>query len=154
MLHKLIISIISSRKAGLLRLRRASSPIRLRCIGGECGLCCSVMGATSVTFEESKDLPQGAVISQNGQLQLKCAGKECTLLKDGFCSVYEYRPRGCREYPWYNINGELYYDSGCPGIRQDRDEHPDPKNLRPTIEYLDPLPGLLKRTLLLLFRWW
>lgn len=44
MFHLLQI-IFHARKKGLLRIRKADRPVRLECIGGDCGLCCEVLGA-------------------------------------------------------------------------------------------------------------
>ena len=132
--------IISGRRAGLLRLRPVKGPIRLECIGCECGLCCSHLGGTFVTAEEAPPLQElNAVEEVDGKLRLH--GSCCVLLKGKACSGYEFRPRGCKEYPWYNNGGELYCDKGCPGIRYDSDERPEAETLRPAdVYFLAPRP--------------
>ena len=72
-------------------------------------------------------------------------GTACCLLKDGLCSIYAHRPRGCIEYPWYNIGGRLYYDQGCPGIRHDRDERPNAADIGPFENFFAGTPRAIVR---------
>ena len=69
----------------------------------------------------------------------------CTLLKNGLCSIYPHRPKGCREYPWYNIDGKLYYDSGCPGLKFDIDEHLDISKIQPFDNFFPNTPRSIVR---------
>jgi Fe-S-cluster containining protein len=77
----------------------------------------------------------------------------CTLLKDNLCTYYNDRPRGCREYPWYNVGGKLYYDKGCPGIRSDLDERPAVDSIA-RIESYFLYSAWLQRLLIFAFRAW
>lgn len=134
--------IFNARRKGLLRLRKADVPIRLDCIGGECGLCCEVLGSgVVVTEEEAAKLSENSVVRSGKDIKLRSTGYACALLKDKACSCYIQRPQGCREYPWYQIDGQLYYDAGCPGMKLDRDERPAVYTIQPFDNYL---PGTSK----------
>ena len=74
---------------------------------------------------------------------MKSNKSTCCLLKDGLCSIYPDRPKGCREYPWYNIEGRLYYDAGCPGIMHNKDECPDVNDIQPFENFFPDMPKLL-----------
>lgn len=149
-----ISAIWRSRCAGLLRLRRADIPIFLECLGGECGLCCSVMGGDVVIQEnELQQLPSGSLRARGDVIVLKSTSGRCTLLKNNRCSYYEGRPRGCREYPWYKINGEVYYDRGCPGMSTGHDGRPAVGDLSPIEVYLSVAP-IVQRTLVWIFTHW
>ena len=146
------IRLIRARIAGLIRIRRVKGPIRLEC--NDCGLCCRSLEGTFVEENEAPPLRQsGGIDGTPGALRLLCHGTSCVLLASGRCSQYIHRPRGCREYPWYNIAGNLYYDKGCPGIRHDYDEHPEPESLRP-IDHYFPLPASIRRLVYFLIHRW
>jgi Fe-S-cluster containining protein len=53
------------------------------------------------------------------------------------------RPQACKEYPWYNIGGKLYYDSGCPGIKHDQDQRPDVDEIQPLENFFPNTPRLI-----------
>ena len=145
----------SSRRAGLLRLRPVNGPTRLVCLGVNCGLCCQVLGGANVEEQEAAPLRSLKVIQPEGAaLQLKCNGLQCVLFSGGHCSAYQVRPRACREYPWYNVGGRLFYDAGCPGIRTDADERPDVNALRRVEEYLEMFPRVLRGGLVRLLTAW
>ena len=153
-LRQLLSSIFRARKAGLLRIRPAPDIVRLECIGGVCGLCCATMGGgITVSKHEATALPKDAVTQQGENLFLKSHCGSCVLLESRMCSAYSARPKGCREYPWYNIEGRLHYDSGCPGIHFDRDERPCVVSLTP-IEAYFPISRFLQRLLIGLIRHW
>jgi len=78
---------------------------------------------------------------------IKSNGSTCSLLEKGLCSRYPDRPKGCREYPWYNIDGKLYYDVGCPGMKTDEDDRPDVKDIQPFENFFPGLPRLLVRVI-------
>lgn len=150
----LLRAIFRGRRVGLLRLKRASAPIALDCIGGACGLCCSAFGGgVVVTPSEAALLPLSALKSAGGGIVLTSrTDGSCSLLSDKQCTDYSHRPRGCQEYPWYRLGNELYYDVGCPGITARRDERPDPAALADAEEYFPVsapirwvIVGLLKR---------
>jgi Fe-S-cluster containining protein len=145
----------TSRRAGLLRLREAQGPTRLVCLGVNCGLCCRVLGGANVEPGEAAPFRSLKVLQSEGaSLQLKCAGLKCALFREGRCSAYEIRPRACREYPWYNVGGKLYYDVGCPGIRTDADDRPDVNTLRRVEEYLEMFPGIIRASVVRLLTVW
>jgi Fe-S-cluster containining protein len=148
-------AIVKGRRAGLLRLRKAVGPIALDCRGGECGRCCQVLGGGVVISKaESVTLPLSAVTKSARGLILKSAPDgSCGLLQHKACSQYKNRPRGCREYPWYRIEGVLYYDAGCPGLTGARDERPDPATLAEARNYF-LMSRPLQRAILLLLRIW
>lgn len=143
---RLIRIIFYARKKGLLHLRKADAPIRLDCIGGECGLCCDVLGGgVVVTEEDALKIGEPSLVRSGKSIKLKSNGFACALLKDKACSCYSARPQGCREYPWYRIDGQLYYDSGCPGMKHDRDERPAVYSIKPFDNYLPGIPKFLQR---------
>ncbi|MCX6991306.1 MAG: YkgJ family cysteine cluster protein [Chlamydiae bacterium] len=54
---------------------------------------------------------------------------DCTFLKDNVCTLYNYRPRQCRTYPWWPENiasKKAWEDEGtrCEGIN-----HPDAETI-------------------------
>ncbi|MBL7994979.1 YkgJ family cysteine cluster protein [bacterium] len=145
-LFHLVRIILHARKKGLLHLRKANAPIRLECIGGECGLCCEVLGGgVVVTEEESVKLGEPSIVRSGRDIKLKSDGFACALLKDKACSCYAVRPQGCHEYPWYQIDGQLFYDAGCPGMKTDKDERPAAHTIKPFNSYLPGLPNFLRR---------
>jgi Fe-S-cluster containining protein len=148
-------TILSSRRAGLMRLRKVQGPTALVCLREECGRCCNVLGGAEVDPSEAEPLKKLDALREVATgLRLKCEGSRCALLRENLCSAYEVRPRACKEYPWYNVNGTLYYDRGCPGIRHDLDEQPDPKTLVPVETYFSMFPRLVRPLVIRLLRAW
>lgn len=84
---------------------------------------------------------------------LRNIGGTCCLLKDKLCTSYDQRPRGCHEYPWYNVGGQLYYDKGCPGIVFDADGRPAVSKVSFIEQYI-PVPALARSILTTIFRIW
>ena len=151
---KLVKRLLKARRAGLIRLRVASKPTRLECPGGECSLCCEILGGTHVEQDELPPLVDaGMIVEEDGIARLRCNGSCCAIVGNKKCTLYDYRPKGCREYPWYNFKGKLYYDTGCPGIRHDYDEHPDPETLRPVEAYFLTAKPIQKFLLWLIRHW-
>ena len=147
-------AIARARKSGLIRLRKADKKVRLHCIGGECGLCCKVMGGDVVVTPEDASVIPSSVTERFGDvIVLKSLSGSCSQLVQNKCDCYEVRPSGCREYPWYSIDDQLYYDTGCPGMLYDRDERPEKETISPIETYL-PLPGFLQKFFIILFRIW
>lgn len=148
------LNILRARSYGLLRLRPASKATRLDCVGGKCGLCCVALGGgVIVTGDESRQLPNHSIKRFGEIIVIRSVVGTCCLLKDKLCTVYEHRPRGCHEYPWYNVNGQLYYDKGCPGIRFDKDNRPDVAEISPVSKYF-PTQRWVWKPLLRLLRLW
>jgi Fe-S-cluster containining protein len=145
----LLKAIIKAKRDGLLRLVPATGPIRLDCLANKCAMCCMTLGSPVVTPQEAEKIGYQSIVKDKHGLFVKSQHSVCCLLIDGFCSIYKDRPRGCREYPWYNIDGRLYYDSGCPGIKHDRDEHPDVADIQPFENFFPltprPLLWLIKK---------
>ena len=127
----LIKAVIKAKRAGLLHLKMAKSPLRFECLAAKCARCCRLLGSPVVTEKETEKINQQYILKNKYGMFIKSEGCTCCLLKDNLCSIYPNRPRGCKEYPWYNIDGWLYYDSGCPGIKSDRDNRPDVRNIQP-----------------------
>ena len=141
--HSVIGALIRGRASGLLRLRKADEDTNFSCLQ-DCAKCCSVLGGGVIADDAHEGGEPSVLPSCNGQ---------CVFLKDGLCSIYERRPRGCREYPWYNVDGQLYYDSGCPGIGREGGGRPEPSSLSPVQIFL-PLPVLLQRLTIRLMKIW
>lgn len=149
------IAILRARRAGLVRLRAADRPMRIECLGAACGLCCSVMGGGVVVQDhhDANRLPSTALGKCRTGSVLSSNEGACTFYKSGMCSVYQQRPRGCREYPWYNIDGRLYYDKGCPGVRFDTEGRPPVWTIAAVEKYF-PFSGWVQRLLKLILRVW
>ncbi len=141
----LIRAVLKARANGLLRLTPATEPTRLDCLAAACARCCKSLGAPRVTDSEAKHIDEAALVRTRVANFVRSRGTVCCLLEDGLCSIYSQRPRGCIEYPWYNIGGRLYYDSGCPGIRHDQDERPAVGDIGPFEEFFGGAPRLLVR---------
>lgn len=128
--------------------------MRLNCLGDTCNLCCRATGGdVIVSSSEAKALAPEAVRGKGEVFVLKSIDGACAMLKQGKCSCYRNRPRGCREYPWYNVDGKLHYDSGCPGVKFDSDERPAPAVMRP-IEAYFPTSRLGQRVIIWLLLHW
>jgi Fe-S-cluster containining protein len=139
----LIKSVIKARRCGLYRFAIPDKPTRLVCLKNKCAKCCKVIGTPVVTSEEALRIGLASLMTDRGAIFIKSDGCMCTLLKAGLCSIYPHRPKGCREYPWYNINGRLHYDSGCPGIEYDKDERPDVKDIQPFDNFFPNTPKFI-----------
>jgi Na+/proline symporter/Fe-S-cluster containining protein len=140
----LIKSVIKARRNGLYRFVPHTKPVRLVCLRDKCAKCCNVIGTPVVTDEEAQKIGLDLIMTDgSGAKFIKSDGCTCTLLRDGLCSIYPRRPRGCREYPWYNIQGRFYYDSGCPGLKFDKDEHYDVKDIQPFENFFPNTPKLV-----------
>ena len=141
----LIKAIIKARRNELLRLVPATGPTRLDCLADKCAKCCKTLGTPVVTPQEAEDIGYPSILKAKHGTFVKSDNSVCSLLKDGLCSVYPFRPKGCREYPWYNIDGRLYYDSGCPGIKHDEDQHPNIDDIGPFENFFPLTPQLVLR---------
>lgn len=124
MILVLLKSVLKARRVGLMRLRPAAEITRLDCLMAACAKCCKNLGSPRVTPQEAEKIGMEFLSRFGDALFTKSCGGTCTLLLDGLCGIYDCRPSGCREYPWYNIDGRLFFDSGCPGIKHDCDERP------------------------------
>ncbi len=127
----LIKAVIKARRHGLLRLVPATETTRLDCLKDACGKCCMNLGSPVVTPGEAAHIDEQFIDAKDGVMFIKSNNSVCCLLDEGLCTIYANRPRGCVEYPWYNIDGRLYYDSGCPGIKHDTDQRPAAKDIQP-----------------------
>lgn len=139
----LLRAVRKARRSGLLRLVEATEPTRLECLKAVCMKCCMNLGSPVVTEEEAAKLGEDVLVRAKSTIFVRSKDSVCCLLNEGLCSMYEARPRGCAEYPWYNIGGKLYYDSGCPGIRHDRDERPDVADIQPFENFFAGTPGFI-----------
>lgn len=152
---KLLHRFLLIRLHGLLRLRAATGPVRLECLGAECGKCCKLMGGeVVVTPSEAAPLSEHLVKITRTTSTIRGNGCTCVLLVNGLCSKYDYRPKGCRDYPWYNIDGKLYYDAGCPGIKHDYDDRPNVSEISSIEVYYGILPKPLRAVVIKLMRAW
>ena len=141
----LIQNVIKARRKGLMHLLPAAEPARLDCLAERCAMCCKNLGGPVVTPDEAEKIGHQTIIKDKNVFFIKSQNGLCCLLKDGLCSIYSDRPTGCREYPWYNIGGQLHYDSGCPGIKHDGDEHPDINRIQPFENFFPRTPKFILR---------
>ena len=88
------------------------------------------MGSPVVTPVEAETIDSQVIEKDKNSMFIKSRKSTCCLLKNNLCSIYPDRPRGCREYPWYNIDGVLYYDRGCPGMKGDIEGRPDVETIQ------------------------
>ena len=139
----LIKSVIKARKNGLYHLIPADKPMRLRCLKDACAICCKAIGTPVITQQEAETIGIDSVIQGKGSLFLKSENCVCKFLENGLCSIHPIRPKGCREYPWYNIDGKLYYDKGCPGVEYDKDERPDVNEIQPFENFFPHTPKVI-----------
>lgn len=136
-------AIFKAKRNGLLRLVPATEPTRLDCLTHTCAKCCMTPGAPVVTPQEAEKIGYQWVVKGKCGMFVRSDNSVCCLLKDGLCSLYSNKPSGCREYPWYNIDGQLYYDSGCPGVRHDKDERPNIDDIQPFENFFPRTPRLV-----------
>jgi Fe-S-cluster containining protein len=136
----LIKAIKKARANGLLHLRVADEATRLDCLGAKCAKCCNNLGSPLVSSEEAGNIDPAALSKNKDAIFIRSTDSACSLLKEGLCSIYQFRPSGCGEYPWYNIDGALYFDEGCPGIKHDVDERGDPASIQPFENFLPDTP--------------
>jgi len=145
----LLKSVFKARRSDLYRFKLLEKPTRLDCLKEKCSKCCNVIGTPVVTAEEALRIGLESLMTDKDAIFIKSDGCACTLLKEGLCSIYSRRPKGCREYPWYNIDGRLYYDSGCPGIKYDIDQRPEPNAIQSFDNFFPNTPkfiiSLIKR---------
>jgi sodium/pantothenate symporter len=139
----LIKSVIKAQGNGFYRFIPQTEPTRLICLKDKCAKCCRVIGTPVVTPAEAQAIGYASLMKDRDAIFVKSDNCACTLLKDGLCSVYPRRPKGCREYPWYNIDGRLYCDAGCPGVKYDRDERPDIGDVQPFDNFFPYIPKLV-----------
>lgn len=143
----LLKAIFKAKRNGLYRLAQADEPTRLDCLADKCAKCCKCLGSPVVTADEAVNIDDSVIYEYKHGMFIKSDDSTCCLLKEGLCSIYDHRPKGCREYPWYNVDGKLYYDSGCPGIKHDLDERPDVEGIEPFNNFF---PGSSKFSLWLI----
>jgi Fe-S-cluster containining protein len=136
----LIKAIKKARANGLFHLTPADEPTRLDCLAAKCAKCCNNLGSPLVTGEEAKNIDPAVLEKNKDAIFIRSKDSACCLLKEGLCSIYQSRPSGCREYPWYNIDGKLYFDAGCPGIKHDIDERPAPADIQPFENFFPNTP--------------
>jgi len=143
----LIAAVLNARRNGLLHLVKADRPLRLDCLTCQCAKCCRLLGSPVVTEKEAEKIDSNHLVKSRHGLFIKANAHSCSLLEKGLCSIYPVRPRGCREYPWYNIDGQLYYDTGCPGIKTDTDQRPPVETIEPFDNFFPSMPKPLIRLL-------
>jgi len=139
----LIKSVIKARREGFYHFIPQTKSTRLVCLKDRCARCCRVIGTPVVAPQEAEFIGPSSLMRDKNAMFVKSDSGACTLLKNGLCSIYPHRPKGCREYPWYNIDGRLYCDSGCPGVRYDKDERPDIADVQPFDNFFPHTPKLV-----------
>jgi Fe-S-cluster containining protein len=111
--------------------------VRFRCLGQECGACCSGKlgpGVVWVTHEDAERLATHLSLTRGGlqhRYLRRLEGRWCLRERANYdcifydpgrgCSVYEARPTQCRTYPfWGRILASpvtwRYEAEKCPGI--------------------------------------
>ena len=141
MVFRVLWTVLRARRSGLLHLRLAEGAMRLDCLGGRCAVCCELLGSPLVREGELEGFGAENVVQRGGAVFAKSCSGRCIMLSKGLCSIYQNRPAGCREYPFYNIDGRLYYDAGCPGVRFDRDERPAVEDITRFEQFFPGVPG-------------
>ena len=136
----LIKAVIKAKRNGLLRLVPVTGPTIFTCLEAKCAKCCRTIGTPVVTAKEAEKINRDSLNRYEEAMFINSNKSVCSMLKDGLCSIYPNRPKGCREYPWYNIKGRLYYDEGCPGIEHDRDECPSVDDIQPFENFFPGIP--------------
>jgi len=139
----LIKAVLKARRKGLLRLEPVTGPTHFICLAAECARCCRVLGTPVVTPQDAEKINSEWFVRDKNAMFLKSNKSTCCLLKDGLCSIHHDRPKGCREYPWYNIGGRLYCDVGCPGVKHDKDSRPDVNDIQPFENFFPGMPKLI-----------
>lgn len=87
---------------------------------GYCGKCCyeTEMPLTREDLNRIKSLgfkPEDFSVVVEGVRRLRNVGGKCFFLKNNECTIYEFRPEGCRIYPLVlNDEGEVVVDDLCP----------------------------------------
>ena len=152
----MIIRILRSRIHGLLRLRPVESNTYFSCLKDKCGLCCKVFsGRVTVAPNEIKRFPNEHLINYKSYTCLKYKQGQCIYLDKNLCQVYTYRPKSCREYPWYNVQGKLYVDIGCPGVNSDiGNSPPNVSSISPIEDFYTNYPPFVSRIIIRLLKYW
>jgi uncharacterized protein len=91
----------------------------------QCGACCRWEGVVNLTPEDIKRLAKFKGIEESEcveeytnhgkTLKNKEKSKDCVFLKDNGCTVWDAKPKQCKDYP-------KKYTSKCPGFKTDRSE--------------------------------
>ena len=139
----LLKSVFRARKQGLYRIVPADKPMRLDCLMDKCAICCEAIGTPVITDDEAKRIGEEKVIKTDDAIFMRSMDCACPFLEKGICSIHKIRPNSCREYPWYNIGGRLYYDKGCPGVKYDRDERPNVQDIEPFERFFPKRKGFV-----------
>lgn len=135
--------------------------VRFRCLGAECGACCSGKmgpGAVWVSWEEIERLAEHLSLTPHevrrryvrrleGRFSLReRANYDCIFFEpDRGCTVYEARPTQCRTYPfWKRVMAsprtwEIEAEK-CPGIDYD-ETHVDTEEIQRQLAIGDRRPG-------------
>ena len=141
----LIKAVLRARRNGLFYLVAVTGPTHFVCLADKCAKCCKTIGIPVVTLLEAEKIICEKIVKDKDAMFLESKDGVCCMLKDGLCSIYPDRPKGCREYPWYNIDGRLYYDAGCPGIGHDKDECPRIDDIQPFENFFPNIPNFVFR---------
>ena len=149
---RLLARIAVLRRSGFLKFRKANEPIRLVCMEERCPKpCCRFLGPPEITVSEGSLIGMEYVNRKADAYHLKSAecGGCCRWSASGQCLSYHMRPQACKDYPWYNIEGQLFYDAGCPGLIFGVDGRPNVQEVRSFRFYLAGLPKWLQHCVIL-----
>lgn len=117
-LHYLNKIIQNEHKNGFLQLASVNNQIKFKCL--RCGRCCRLAQIFLLNEDLKTKILKKNVETWNSFFKLTRKYDTCVFLekRDGICScsVYDKRPLCCQCYPFFIINGSLYYDTTCPGV--------------------------------------
>ncbi len=136
----LLRAIRKARHNGLLRLTPADKPISFLCLSSKCSKCCNNLGSPVLNPIEAESILLEMIEHIGPHCFMRSKNSICCALDEGYCTIHGVHPRGCKEYPWYNIGGKLYYDAGCPGIGHNGDDRPDIESIQPFENFLPDEP--------------
>lgn len=105
------------------------------CLKNNCFKCCinTEMLLSLIDIKKIKERgfkEESFLIKKDGWLKLRNKHGKCVFLKNGECSIYEFRPLGCKLYPLiYDENKGPVIDELCPFNKKFKASKTDVKTL-------------------------
>jgi Fe-S-cluster containining protein len=101
-----------------ISLNRRSS--QFKCM--MCGNCCRFR-VVPIDKEDVRRLEEAGYKDfyvKKGELMMKRVNGKCVFLKEDKCTVHKFRPRVCREFPFFKIYGIGYANKAtfCPALEE------------------------------------